>query len=199
MNRLRHTLIGRTGALCAALALFWCATPVFAAQVKKVRVGTHEKFTRVVFELDESTGYRIERVGGDANPALVVTLDANTTAHALRSGGDIRTVKVDAGANAVARIALRKPGLRLQEMILANPPRIVLDVMKPEPPPAPVAKATPRPKAQPAAPEDRCARSRCEAHGEGRAEAAAEAGPRTDRARAEAGSEGRAEARAEAG
>jgi hypothetical protein len=50
----------------------------------------------------------------------------------------------------VARVALRKPGLRLKEMILSNPSRIVLDLVHDKPAARPVAKApAPRPVAPP--------------------------------------------------
>jgi hypothetical protein len=136
----------------AALAVLCAGGAALAAEVVAVRVGDHPKFTRVVFELDSAAGYRIEQAGTDAAPELRVTLEASSSMRQARAAGDVRSVKVDAGTKARALIALRKPGLRVQEMILSNPPRIVLDLIKPETalaaaPPKPAAK--PAPKAEP--------------------------------------------------
>jgi hypothetical protein len=70
-------------ALVAALVL--CAAgPALAAQVTDVRVGVHPKFTRVVFELDGSAGYKVEKLGGDASPELRITIEATSAARELR-------------------------------------------------------------------------------------------------------------------
>jgi hypothetical protein len=135
----------------AALLLGCFALPAWSATVKDVRVGRHPEFTRVVFELDEQAGYRVKR----SDTELVVTVDAATKAWKFGRRGSIDSVVVEAGASqSVARIQLRQPGLRLQEMILANPPRIVLDLMHPAS--AATAKPstpTPKPVAREPAPE----------------------------------------------
>lgn len=152
MHTFHHPVArARLGAWLGVAVALLLAVPAGAARVVDVRVGTHPTFTRVVFELDEAAGYRVEREGSTKAPSIVVTLDAAAHAERLRSGGDIDTVRVEGGPKAVAHIGLRKPGLRLKEMILANPPRIVLDVMREEPPPA-VAK-TPAPRPEAAKPE----------------------------------------------
>jgi hypothetical protein len=131
-------------ALVAAAALC-SALPALAAQVKDVRVGVHPKFTRIVFELDGKAGYRVERAGTE----LRITIEATSSTRSLRASGDVRGVKIDAGTQARASIALRDSGLRVREMILSDPPRIVLDVVKPE---TEVAAATaPKPAPKPAA------------------------------------------------
>ncbi len=116
----------------AAVAALCTAVPALAAQITAVRVGAHPKYTRIVFELDGRAGYRVERVGTDAAPELRITIEASSSARELRSSGDVRGVKVDAGTKARAHIALRQSGLRVREMMMSDPPRIVLDVMKPE-------------------------------------------------------------------
>jgi uncharacterized coiled-coil protein SlyX len=134
-------------AALAALAV-WVAAPARAAEVVEIRIGNHPTFTRVVFELDRASGYRVQREGGASGTELVVTLNASSGARSIRSkspGVDRVEVK-PGGAESVARIGLRKKGLRLKEMILANPPRIVLDVMYDE---AMIAKLAPKPKPQP--------------------------------------------------
>ena len=118
--------------MLALLLVGAIAAPAWAARVIDVRVGKHGSYTRVVFELDTPVGYRIER----SEPApgiaeLVISLDASsevrslTTKSALIEGVEIRPV----GDRSIAHVRLRREGLHLKEMILANPPRIVLDVL----------------------------------------------------------------------
>jgi hypothetical protein len=132
-------------AALAAAAVLCSAVPALAAQIKDVRVGVHPEFTRIVFELDGKAGYRVERSGTE----LHLTIEAMSSARSVRSSGDVRGVKVDAGTQARVSIALRDSGLRVREMILSDPPRIVLDVVKPK---TEIAAATaPKPAAKPAA------------------------------------------------
>ena len=122
----RTHLHARLARAVAVLLLGCVALPAWSATVRDVRVGRHPEFTRVVFELDAQAGYRVKRSRSD----LVITVEAATKAWKLGRQGGIESVVVEAGASqSVARIRLRQPGLRLQEMILANPPRIVLDLM----------------------------------------------------------------------
>jgi hypothetical protein len=61
---------------CLVWALVSVA-PAWSAELVEVRVGNHPTFTRVVFEFDATTGYRIERrAEGEAENVIVVTLDA---------------------------------------------------------------------------------------------------------------------------
>jgi hypothetical protein len=128
-----------------ALIAVLVATPALAAKVVEIRIGNHPTFTRVVFELDRASGYRVQREGGSSGSELVVTLNASSGARSIRSKSPgIATVEVTPGGDeSVAHVALRKRGLRLKEMILANPPRIVLDVMYDD---AMLAKLAPKPK-----------------------------------------------------
>jgi hypothetical protein len=105
------------------------ALPAWSANVKDVRVGRHPEFTRIVFELDEQAGYRIKRSDRD----LVVTVEATSGPWTLGRNGGIESVKVErTPTQSIVRIRLRESGLRLHEMILANPPRIVLDLRSPQ-------------------------------------------------------------------
>ena len=123
--------------------------PAAASEVVQVRVGEHPAFTRVVFELDGRAGYRVERKTGPQGTEFVVTLDASSATRKLsRRSSDVALVDVTGGEHAVARIRLRKGDLALKEMILSNPYRIVLDVMRAEPV---VAKAKPAPTQKPVA------------------------------------------------
>ena len=132
--------------LAWALVLTAVALPAAAAEVVDVRVGSHPEFTRVVFELDRSAGYRVERAGTAKAPQLRVTLDAGSrVARKASAHGDVRGVAISSGARAVATIPLRRSDLRLQEMMLSDPPRIVLDLRRPEP--VAVSKPAPKPVA----------------------------------------------------
>jgi len=134
------------------------ALPAWSANVKDVRVGRHSEFTRIVFELDAQAGYRIKRSDRD----LVVTVEAISGPWTLGRNGSIESVKVERSATqSIVRIRLRESGLRLHEMILANPPRIVLDLRSPQSDkpvaraetvkPAPVAPPKPKPEPRRAA------------------------------------------------
>lgn len=126
----------RVGILCLVLGLLVSAWPAFAAEIVDVRVGKHPEFTRVVFELDRAAGYRIERTDpSKAAQALVVSLEASSSQRSLTAGKSlIEGVDIEPmGSRSVARVRLTKGGLRLKEMILTNPPRIVLDVLNDAP------------------------------------------------------------------
>jgi len=145
-------------ALIVGLGLIVIALPAFAAEIVEVRVGKHPTFTRVVFELDRSAGYRIER----SDPAtgvseLVVSLEAFSIPRSIKASKSfIELVEVEPQRErSVARVRLSQEGLRLKEMILANPPRIVLDLLNETPDIASVAKAKPAPApSEPSASED---------------------------------------------
>jgi len=140
--------------LCLALGLLASAFPAWSAEIVEVRVGRHPEFTRVVFELDRATGYRIERSDPSMEVAeLVVSLEAASVPRNIKSVQSlIELVEVSpVGSRSVARVRLAKEGLRLKEMILTNPPRIVLDVMSDAKPKPVVAKTAPAeaPKSDP--------------------------------------------------
>ena len=143
--------------MSALLATGFFAQSARSATIVEVRVGAHPAFTRIVFELDEPSGYRVERQTlADGTGELVVTIEASSEGRTIASRGPLLdVVSVDESlGRAVARIRLRKGKLALREMILAGPPRIVLDVMAPEK--ESVVTATPAPTPEPVAeaPED---------------------------------------------
>jgi hypothetical protein len=154
IRSLKRTLTGEVRAELLALtalgaALVIGAIPAQAAQVLDVRVGRHVDFTRVVFELDAATGYRIER----HEPApgvseLVVSLEATSKPLELKASNSlIEGVALEprGSENSIARIRLKESGLHLKQMTLVNPPRIVVDVLRPKSKaPAPAASKTPR-------------------------------------------------------
>ena len=122
---------GRALAVLTAIASFLGGSAT-ASEVVDLRIGAHPDFTRIVFELDRPTGYRIERAQGvDGGPELVVSLDADSIPRKVQSQKSlIGLIRITPeGQGSVAHISLNREGLKLKEMILANPPRIVLDVL----------------------------------------------------------------------
>ena len=130
--------------LCLTLGLLASALPAWTAEIVEVRVGRHPEFTRVVFELDRAAGYRIERSSPKADVTeLIVSLEAASIPRSINATKSlIEHVGVEPqGSRSVARIRLAKDSLGLKEMILSNPPRIVLDVLNDVPPAPSVARA----------------------------------------------------------
>ena len=123
---LRHTLV------ISGLVWLLGATPSLAANVVQVRVGNHPTFTRVVFELDAPAGYRVEKAVDREEKELVVTLEAASTPRSVRSGSpEVGLVSVQDGTvSTVAHIRLRRDIAGVKELILSNPPRIVIDLMR---------------------------------------------------------------------
>jgi len=152
------------------------AAPGSAANLVEVRVGRHAEFTRVVLEMDAPTRYELT---GQGEGELRVRLFANAAPRRLGSKSSVlREVVIESdAAGAVARLALTKSAsVDVKQMVLDNPPRIVLDLIprtalarapvtvtakkgpapaiaKAEPapaPPAPAAEAAAPPAAEPA-------------------------------------------------
>ncbi|MEZ4215074.1 MAG: hypothetical protein R3E88_01220 [Myxococcota bacterium] len=122
------------------------APPALATRVTDVRVGRHPTFTRIVFELDGPTGYKLDRTDSGGAAELVVTLNASGKDQKLalpKSLVDRVDVRSE-GRSTVARIRLARSGLGLKELMLNSPSRIVLDVLEDAPAPA-VAKSAPKP------------------------------------------------------
>ena len=111
-------------ALGAALT---ASAPVAAATLREVRIGRHADYTRIVFETDAPVRYRVSR---DASGELRVRLEASAKPRRVGSKSEVlREVAVESeGAAAVARLALAKGDVDVREMVLSDPPRIVLDL-----------------------------------------------------------------------
>ncbi len=122
---LRCLLLGVVALLLAA--------PAWAATVVNVRVGQHAGYSRLVFELDAPVGYKVERHAPSAGTQeLVVSLDAAAKSQTVRGKLDfIESVEItsESSRRSTVRVRLKGDDLKLKEMILANPPRIVLDVL----------------------------------------------------------------------
>ena len=140
---------GMRRAIWIGLSLLLIAVPAQASRIVQIRVGNHPTFTRLVFEMDAFTGYQMERrTGTDGTEQLIVTLEASTPSREITSKSvGIESVRIAESADqATARIRLRKSGLQMKEMILSNPPRIVLDFVHSA---AAVAEMTGDPYAKP--------------------------------------------------
>jgi hypothetical protein len=130
MNSIDQHATRMRRAIGIGLLLFLIAAPAQANRIVQVRVGSHPTFTRLVFEMDGFTGYQVERrAGTDGAEQLTVTLEASTLPREITSKSvGIESVQIAEGVGqAIAQIRLRKSGLQMKEMILSNPPRIVLD------------------------------------------------------------------------
>jgi hypothetical protein len=156
----RITRRARAGVLrfaaCVAFALSF-ALPAWSGNLVQVRVGNHPTYTRVVFEFDAPSGYRIERrAAGESEKTILVTLDAASRERNITSKSKgVESINVDAtSGRAVAHIMTRHAGLPIREMILTDPPRVVLDLMIPGTEPvaevAEAKSATPAPVVRPA-------------------------------------------------
>ncbi len=123
---IRHSLV------MSVLASVLLAASSLASNVMQVRVGNHPTFTRVVFELDSPAGYRIVKGVDQGTHELVVTLEASSSPRSVRSGSpEVGLVSVQEGARATqAHIRLRNANAGVKEMILNDPPRIVIDLMR---------------------------------------------------------------------
>lgn len=116
--------------LSAALGL---TAPALAVEVKAIRLAEHDAWTRVVVELDGTAQYRVTNL---SSKNKVVTLEVNKVTGAPRMAeatGKERyayspTVNFDASRSWVG-INLKTGGpVSIEESVLANPTRIVLDI-----------------------------------------------------------------------
>jgi hypothetical protein len=160
-------------ALALLLAGVSLAPAAGATKLSQVRVGTHGDTTRIVLELDGPAPYRL--MPSTNGGPLRIALDADSTARNVHSKSPlVRSVRVEPGQHgSTISVDLVKPDVSVEEMILAHPARIVLDLKrsgapdaataralataaamaeKPAPAEAPVAAATPPPAAAPPAP-----------------------------------------------
>ena len=120
--------------VAALVCLLVAAMPAWAAQVVDVRVGRHEGFSRVVLEFDSPVSYKVERLASaGADAELLISLDAAAQAETLhQQSGAIETVEIvpSGDRRSTLRMKLNGENLKLKEMLLSNPPRIVLDILE---------------------------------------------------------------------
>ncbi|HSJ97126.1 MAG TPA: hypothetical protein VLC53_08635, partial [Myxococcota bacterium] len=136
-----------------ALALVAAPIGAGAARRSQVRVGTHEDHTRIVLELDEAASYRLAPPGAGGSQ-LQVQLDADSAArHVASKSPLVKAVRVEPSQRgSTISVDLTQPGLEISEMVLANPPRIVLDVKPAGSMAAMVNPPAAAPRPQPAVP-----------------------------------------------
>jgi hypothetical protein len=123
------------------LRLMLIATVVFtlsqpgwaqAANLKDVRTGKHEKFTRVVFEFQDNVLFESPEIKGKGNFSAVF-LDSSTTLPRLTlfKTGPIQLVHsvelVQQKSNLIANVRLSFPYFVLKAFPLSGPNRIVID------------------------------------------------------------------------
>jgi hypothetical protein len=136
-----------------AAVLWLAALPATAANLKDVRIGVHEKYTRIVLETDASAPCEIQSSGDEA---LVLRLNADSGVREIASKQSahltsVEVVPVDVGLSEI-RIALRGP-VEVKKLVLTAPDRVVLDLREAQeagagaPAAKPSAPATPRPGA----------------------------------------------------
>ncbi len=143
------------------LFLLGGSSQVLASGVTDLRVGSHENYVRIVIQLNSESAYTIQREEG--GKVVVLSLDADSGTEILKSlPAPLGSVKISpSGKGSKVRIELLRRGVRLKEMVLMGPPRIVLDFFPPSqgapadagviPTPAP-ATARPAPSKVTAAP-----------------------------------------------
>ncbi len=146
--RVRHVMVW------SAFTLLGLAAPAGAVRVTDVRVGQHDDYTRVVFDLDAPAGYRLERNEAGKTTEVLVRFDAGAQPKVVRSLSPlVEEVKLESRPEgAVARIVLRSRDVRLVDQVLSGPSRVVIDVRRGGGASAAPAKPPAEAKAAPAKP-----------------------------------------------
>lgn len=129
-EQLTAARVGRVLGVAALAAYALGAIHAGAAEVAEVRVGTHEKSTRIVLELDRASGYRLVTPEGGGAPELLIHLDATSVARDVPSKSPVvRKVRVEPTANgSTVHVKLATSNVAVKELLLANPPRLVFDL-----------------------------------------------------------------------
>jgi len=124
--RVRHAVVW------SAFALLGLAAPAGAVRVTDVRVGQHDDYTRIVFDLDAPAGYRLERNEAGKSAEVLVRFDAGAQPKVVRSLSKlVEEVRLESRPEgAVAHIVLRSRDVRLVDQALSGPSRVVIDVRR---------------------------------------------------------------------
>jgi hypothetical protein len=134
----------RTALLGALLAVALGNPAAWSGSLVDIRVGRHREFTRVVFELDADADYTVRAGAAElARNEVVVELGAESVPRAIASQSPlVESVVVEpVESGSLARIRLRAPPLRVEDMVVPDPPRIVLDLRTAAEPAAPPSAA----------------------------------------------------------
>ncbi|MCP5056350.1 MAG: hypothetical protein GY937_06440 [bacterium] len=124
-----------TISLIAGVALLF-ASAAGGANLIDVRVGVHKDYSRVVFQLDGVSPYRLAelRPKDDGRLVLVVALDAAAGELApIKPAGSrhIRAVRFRGGADGSRANIVLSGDVEMKELVLRKPDRIVLDFYDP--------------------------------------------------------------------
>jgi hypothetical protein len=116
----------------------WLIGSAQGAQLRYIRIGEHEAFTRVVFEFRGPAVFEKPQVRGKGKLS-VVFLDTTTALprHILsETTKRVDTIEfVQQDTHLAAQITLSFPYFRLKSFSLSNPERVVLDIYRMETPP----------------------------------------------------------------
>ena len=101
--------------------------------MRDVRIGLHSDKTRVVLDLDGAAKYRIER---RSERELWLHLEADALPRVVRGRGRLLTgIRVEPGIDARGgtnvRLLLAR-AVEVRELVLKNPPRLVIDLLAPK-------------------------------------------------------------------
>ncbi|KPK24279.1 MAG: hypothetical protein AMK69_16370 [Nitrospira bacterium SG8_3] len=136
LSRIQH---GITILWMGCVVLFLCQVgSARGAQLRYIRIGEHEGFTRIVFEFRGSAVFEKPQVKGKGELS-VVFLDTTTAlprqilSETTKRVNAIEFVQQD--AHLAAHITFLFPYFRLKPFTLSNPERIVLDVYQTSAPP----------------------------------------------------------------
>ena len=108
------------------------------AQLKYIRIGEHEGFTRIVFELRGAAAFEKPQVKGKGKLSVVLL---DTTTSLPRKISIETTKRVDAiefvqeDAHLATHVTFPFPYFRLKLLTLSNPERLVLDIYRMNTPP----------------------------------------------------------------
>ena len=159
----------RGGALLGALCLLFstlASAPVQGAEVVDIRIGVHPDYTRMVFELDRPASYKV--LLGNSRTEVLIALQAGSIPRRIESQKSLvsRIDLMPTASGSEARVSLVRDGLSLKEMVLVDPPRVVVDILGTKPSvvsPAAPKKPTAGSKAPGASKSKRQAKSKAKA------------------------------------
>jgi N-acetylmuramoyl-L-alanine amidase len=97
-----------------------------------VRLRSYPSFTRIVLETSTPVEHRIDGTTGKEARVVVLGLTTPARVEELRDGL-VDVVKIErAGPNTMVRVALESAGATVRTSALVDPPRLVIDVVRPE-------------------------------------------------------------------
>ena len=112
-----------------------------AATLEELRSRSYPSFTRIVLETSGAVEYTVEAQGGGELRVRLARLAASPRVEALRDGF-VDTIRLErAGPDALLRVTFEGAAGTLRPSTLEDPPRLVLDLVRPGP--APGALVTP--------------------------------------------------------